>query len=73
MDMTAALHQQTAYYNAFPKSETPEATFHHMWTVQVNSLSKQEDNMHIQPLWMSAQLDTQVHQFVRLTQEHGTV
>ena len=41
----------------------PEAAFHHMLTVQVNSLNKQEDNRHIWLLWLTTQLDAQIHQF----------
>ena len=43
--------------------KSPEAVSLHIQTVPVNSLNKQEDNRHTQPLWVSAQLDTQVHQF----------
>ena len=59
----AAPYQWTAYYNSSPQSETPEASFHHIQTIKANSLNKQEDNMHIQPLWLRTQLDAQVHQF----------
>ena len=58
-----AQYQQTAYYSPSPQSKTPEAAFHHMQTVQVNSLTKQEDKRHIWPPWLTAQLDAQVHQF----------
>ena len=34
-----------------------------MQTGQVNSLKKWEDSRHIQPLWVSTQLDAQEHQF----------
>ena len=59
----AALYQETAYYSSSPQSETPEAAFHHMHTVQVNNFNKQEDNQHMWPLWLTTQLDVQVHQF----------
>ena len=59
----AVPYQQTAYYSTHPQSETLEAAFHNMQTVQVHSLNKQENNRHIQPLWLTTQLDAQVHQF----------
>ena len=34
-----------------------------MQMVQVNSLNKQEESMHIWPLWLTTQVDAQVHQF----------
>ena len=40
-----------------------EVTFHHMWTVQVNSLNKQEDNKNVWPMWLMTQHNTQVHKF----------
>ena len=55
--------KQTAYYNPSPQTKTPEAAFHHMQTVQVSSLNKQEDNRHNWPLWLTTQLDAHVHQF----------
>ena len=44
----AAPYQQTSYYSPSPQSKIPKAAFHHMQTVQVNSLNKHEDNRHIQ-------------------------
>ena len=49
----AAIYQQTAYYNPSPQSKIPDMAFHHMQTIQVNSLNNQADNRHIMPLWMS--------------------
>ena len=46
-------YQQTAYYNPSPQNDIPEAWLHHMQTVQVNSLNKQEDNSHMWQLWVS--------------------
>ena len=48
-----------AHYNQSPQKGM---MFHHLQTVSVNSLNKQ-DNRHIWLLWMSIQHNDQVHQF----------
>ena len=58
----AAPYKQTSYYSTSPQNEAPEAALHYIQTVQVNSLNKQEDNRLIQLLWLTTQLDAQVHQ-----------
>ena len=45
-----APYQQTGYYNSSSLSEIPQAAFHHMQTVMANSLNKEEDSRHIQPM-----------------------
>ena len=54
----------TAHYNQSPQKEMQEMTFHHLQTVQTNSLNnKQEDNNHIHPILVSMQHSCQIHQF----------
>ena len=50
-------------YSTSPQNGTQDATFHHMWTVQVNSLNEQKDIKHICPLWLMTQHNAQVHKF----------
>ena len=51
------------YYNPSSQSEIHEAAFHHMETVQVNSLNIQEDKRYIWLVWESTQPDAQAQQF----------
>ena len=53
--------QYAVQYNTSPQKGIQEVTVHHMQTVQVNSFNEQNDNKHIQPLWLITQLNAQVH------------
>ena len=55
--------QYVVQYSTSPQNGTQDATFHHMWTVQVNSLNEQKDIKHICPLWLMTQHNAQVHKF----------